>query len=191
MSAYAAERIERPGLANVYWGMVFFLISEIFLFGNLFWVYFYLRAKTPIWPPEGAHLAVALMSVNTILLLASSVAMQWAIYAGRRGRRGELVGALWATILLGGAFLVIKGWEWTHSTFGPWDHAYGSIYFTLTGFHALHVLVGLLILAALLIRALNHRFSSERHLAVEVGGLYWHFVDIIWIFVFSSIFLVR
>ncbi len=117
--------------------------------------------------------------------------MQWAIVAIRRGSRSGLMAGLIATMLLGITFLVITGWEWAIVPFRPWSHAYGSIFYTLTGFHALHVLIGILIMFVLLLRARRRRFSAERHLAVEVGGLYWHFVDLVWLIVFTSIYLIQ
>ncbi|MFQ5925284.1 MAG: heme-copper oxidase subunit III [Dehalococcoidia bacterium] len=192
MASADVEQRERPRQANIYLGMLLFLLSEAFLFGALFWSYFDLRGNNfPHWPPEGVHLGLLLVSINTAILLASSGAMQWAIVAIRRGSRGGLIGGLLATMLLGSTFLVIKGWEWATVPFRPWSHAYGSIFYTMTGFHALHVLAGILILLALLLRARRHRFSAERHLAVEVGGLYWHFVDLVWLFVFTSIYLIQ
>lgn len=173
-------------------GMTLFIVSEAFLFGSLFWTYYYLRAKSwPDWPPEGAQLELGLVTLNTVLLLTSSVTMHAGADAIRRGSRRGLVFGLAATLALGAAFLTITGWEWTHAPFRPWSHAYGSTFYTLTGFHGAHVLGGLGVLAALLTRARGGRFTAERHLAVDVGGLYWHFVDAVWIAVYSTIFLVR
>lgn len=170
-------------------GMVLFLVSEAFLFGSLFWTYYYLRALTPNWPPERPSATLA--GVNTVLLLASSGTVWWGTRAIRTGKERGLFLGLAATFVLGSAFLGITFWEWTHEAFRPWSHAYGSIFYTLTGFHALHVFGGLLIMLALLARTVRHRFSAEHFLAVEVGSLYWHFVDFVWIFVFSTIFIVR
>ncbi len=190
-AGHAIER-ERTGLANVYFGMVLFILSECFLFGSLFWAYYYLRGRIlPAWPPEGVDLNMVLASVNTVLLLSSSATMHYGTLAIKRGNRAGLVAGLVATMLLGVTFLGITGWEWMHETFRPWSHSYGSVFYTLTGFHGAHVLMGLLIMAMLLIRAMRGRFSSQRHLAVEVGGLYWHFVDAVWIGVFTTLFIIR
>lgn len=192
MNATRAEEIEdRPGIPRLYLGMIMFLLSEAFLFGNLFTTYFYLRAKSPVWPPEGVVLELPLIAVNTAILLSSSVTMQLAInYAGRSNRRG-IIYSLVITMALGAVFLTIKGWEWSHVDFRPWDHAYGSIFYTLTGFHGLHVLAGIGILLALLVRTLRLRGSSLAPLHLKVGGLYWHYVDLIWIFVFASLYIIR
>jgi cytochrome c oxidase subunit 3 len=170
-------------------GMILFLVSEAFLFGSLFWTYYYLRALTPGWPPQ--HPSVTLASINTVFLLASSGTIWSGIQAIRRGNEKGLFGGLLATFLLGSAFLGITAWEWTHEAFRPWTDAYGSIFYTLTGFHALHVFGGVMLMLALLARTVRHRFSADSFLAVNVGSLYWHFVDFIWILVFSTIFIIR
>lgn len=188
-ASHVAEMEERPGMARLQVGMLLFLLSETFLFGNLFFTYYYLRAKTPVWPPQGVVLELPLIAVNTVILLTSSVTMQLAVNSSQRRDRRGLVRALVATTVLGAIFLTIKGWEWMHVDFQPWSHAYGSIFFTLTGFHGLHVLAGMILLVALTIRTL--RVPTVIPLHAEVGGLYWHFVDFIWIFVFSSIYFIR
>lgn len=171
--------------------MLLFIVSETFLFGSLFSSYFYLRAKSLLWPPEGVHFEMALVTFNTLILLSSSVTMQWAVMSAGKGDQKGLIKGLMGTMLLGTMFLIIKAVEWGRDVFRPWDHAYGSVYFTLTGFHALHVLLGLFILAALFIRARNQLFTSKRHLPVIVGGLYWHYVDAVWILVFATLFIIK
>ena len=170
-------------------GMVLFLVSETFLFGALFWTYYYLRALTPGWPAH--HPAATLAIANTALLLASSGTVMLSIRAIRKGNENGLFIGLLATLVLGIAFLSITGWEWIHEDFRPWTDAYGSIFFTMTGFHALHVFGGVLLMLALLARTRRHLFSRDRHLGVEVGSLYWHFVDFIWIIVFTTLFIIR
>jgi cytochrome c oxidase subunit 3 len=175
----------------MYTGMILFLISEVFLFGSLFWTYYYLRYENPVWPPAGVTLDMVPASVNTFLLLSSSVIIMWALSRIRKGNEKGLATGLGITAFLGLAFLGITIFEWTHETFRPWMSAYGSIFYTLTGFHALHVLGGVILMLALFGRTVRHRFSSNRYLAVEVGSLYWHFVDFIWIIVFATLFIVR
>jgi cytochrome c oxidase subunit 3 len=170
-------------------GMVLFLISEAFLFGSLFWTYYYLRALTPGWPPE--HPSAVLASVNTAILLSSSIVIWLGTQVIRKGHHRGLLLLLLVTTLLGCTFLGITVWEWTHEAFQPWTNAYGSIFFTLTGFHALHVFGGVLLMLALAARTARRRFSAENHLAVDIGSLYWHFVDFIWILVYISLFIVR
>ena len=170
-------------------GILMFLISEAFLFGSLFWTYYYLRALTPGWPPQ--HPEATLAGINTVFLLVSSGTIWLGIRAIRKGNEKGLFFGLLATLLLGVAFLGMTFWEWTHEAFRPWTNAYGSIFYTLTGFHALHVFGGVLLMAALLTRTIKHRFSADRFTALEVGSIYWHYVDFIWILVFTTIFIIR
>ena len=187
------SRVEpaRPAAPNVYVGMILFLISEAFLFGALFWTYYYLRAHTPVWPPQDVHLTIVLPIINTIILLSSSGTIWWATRAIRKNSRKGLAIGLLVTIVLGTAFLTITAWEWTHETFRPWSHAYGSTFYILTGFHALHVFGGVVLMVFLLIRTLRNLFSATNYLPVEVGSLYWHYVDFIWLIVFSTLFIVK
>ncbi|MBI3977041.1 MAG: heme-copper oxidase subunit III [Chloroflexi bacterium] len=189
---------EKPLATSLGLGVAVFLVSEAFLFASLFIIYYYLRGNAHLhggvlahWPPEGVEVHLATAAVNTAILLTSSLTSYLAVLAIRQGNAAGLVTWLGGTMILGTGFLAIKAVEWATNTFRPWDHAYGSIYYTLTGLHALHVLIGLLILGALLIRSLGGRFSAKRHLAVELGALYWHFVDVVWIAVFTTIYLVR
>ena len=172
-------------------GMAIFLASEAFLFGSLFFTYYYLRINNPVWPPAGVHLDIGLAVLSTFILLSSSGAIWLATRLIRRGSITGLAATLLATTLLGSSFLGITIWEWTHETFSPWASAYGSIFYTMTGFHALHVLGGVLLMMALLIRTRRGRFSPCNYLAVEVGALYWHYVDFIWLLVFTTLFIIK
>ena len=171
--------------------MVFFLISEVFLFGSLFWTYYYLRAENPVWPPSGVQLDLNMAIINTVILLASSGTIWWAGRSIRKGNENGLALGLSITIVLAVAFLGITIFEWTHEDFRPWTSAYGSVFYTLTGFHALHVFGGVMLMLALLARTLRHRFTSGNFLPVDIGSLYWHYVDFIWLIVFSTLFIVR
>jgi cytochrome c oxidase subunit III len=177
--------------SHMFLGMVLFLISEAFLFGSLFWTYYYLRASTTPWPPAGVQLDLTMASVNTFILLSSSVSIWWAAGAMRRNSEKGLAIGLIITIVLGVIFLGITISEWTHETFRPWTSAYGSTFYTLTGFHALHVFGGIMLMVALLVRTLKHRFTANNFMAVGIGSLYWHYVDFIWLIVFSTLFIVR
>ncbi len=190
MEARINERIA-PRSRPAYLGMIFFLISEVFLFGSLFWAYYYLRAETAVWPPAGVQPNTVLAAINTIFLLAGSGTIWWAVRSIRKGNGKGLAIGLAANVLLGAIFLGITGWEWAHEAFRPWTHAYGSIFFTLTGFHALHVLGGVVFMLILFTQSLRHKYSSRDYTPVEIGSLYWHFVDFIWILVFISIFIIK
>lgn len=182
---------ERASPSPMRLGMVLFLISESFLFGALFFPYYYLRAESPVWPPPGVQLDTVTAVINTVILLSSSAVIWWASKAIQKGNEKSLSIGLAVTMTLGIVFLGITIFEWTHETFRPWTSAYGSTFYTLTGFHALHVFGGVLLMAILLGRTLRHRFSPDRFQAVEVGSLYWHFVDFIWIIVFTTLFVIR
>jgi cytochrome c oxidase subunit III len=173
---------------HAYTGMVLFIVSEVFLFGSLFWTYYYLRAATPVWPPAGVKPELNLAIVNTVILLLSSLTVWWASGAVQKSNRGAAAVRLGLTIILALAFLGITIYEWTHASFRPWSHAYGSIFYTLTGFHALHVFGGTLLLSSLLARNLRGRLHI---FPLEIGSLYWHFVDFIWLIVFVTLFIVR
>jgi cytochrome c oxidase subunit 3 len=187
-------RTEEPTTARgrpAYLGMIFFLVSELFLFGSLFWTYFYLRVETAVWPPAGIKPDTILAGVNTLFLLAGSGVIMWAVNGLRKGKEGRLAIGLGVTALLGIVFLGITGWEWAHEAFKPWTHAYGSIFFTLTGFHALHVLGGVVFMLILFGQTLRHKYSLTDYTPVEIGSLYWHFIDFIWVMVFISIFIIK
>jgi heme/copper-type cytochrome/quinol oxidase subunit 3 len=182
---------EQSGRSPMFMGMVLFLVSELFLFGSLFWTYYYLRAENAIWPPTGVHLDLTLAVINTVILLASSLSVWWAGRAIRGGSRAGLASGLVITMVLGIAFLGITIFEWTQEMFRPWTSSYGSIFYTLTGFHALHVFGGVVLLLSLLARTLRGRISSTNFKALEIGSLYWHYVDFIWLIVFSTLFIVK
>jgi heme/copper-type cytochrome/quinol oxidase subunit 3 len=189
MDATENVRFSKPNVNLT--GMMIFLASEIFLFGSLFFSYFYLKINTQVWPPSGVHLDNSLAIANTAILLSSSAVVWLATKLIQKGKTRWSAIALLGTSLMGAAFLGITIWEWTHETFQPWNSAYGSIFFTLTGFHALHILGGAMLMLALGIRTLKGCYSADKHSAVEIGSLYWHYVDAIWILVFITLFLVR
>ena len=171
------------------YGMVLLILTEASLFGYLLFSYFYLAsmARGP-WPPAGMpELRLALP--NTGILLLSSGAMWWAESGIRLGRRSRLLGGLVLALALGLVFLGIQLVEYSHQPFGPSTDAYGSLFFTITGFHGAHVAVGLLMIAVVALRAALGHFSAGRHLAVSNATWYWHFVDAVWLVVFTSLYL--
>ncbi|MBI2853440.1 MAG: cbb3-type cytochrome c oxidase subunit I [Chloroflexi bacterium] len=182
---------EQPGKSPMFLGIALFLLSEAFLFGSLFWTYYYLRALTPGWPPEDVRPALPLAVLNTLILLISSGTMLWAERSIRDGSRKGLAFGLAGTFILGTAFLGITVSEWMREPFRPWTNAYGSIFYTLTGFHALHVFAGVWLMLFLFIRTIRRPFTSGRSTGVAVGSWYWHFVDFVWLIVFTTLFIVR
>jgi cytochrome c oxidase subunit III len=171
-------------------GMVLFIISEVMLFGAFFTAYFFIRVVSgDPWPGEGMELPVAVAGVNTAILLSSSATMHWALESARNENRNGLRAGLLTTFLLGAAFLTIQINEYVHVGFGPAENAQASIFFGLTGLHGAHVFVGLTLLAFATTRAFRGHYSAKEHRGVEVPGIYWHFVDVMWIFVYSTIYI--
>jgi len=172
-----------------WWGVLALIVTEGSLFGYLLFTYFYLAAQSEQhWPPDG--LPVLLMpGVNTLILLASSVFV-WACERciQRRLMRWSLASMALA-LILGIGFVVIQLNEWSKLTYDMTSNLYGSLYFTITGFHMLHVIVGLVILMVLLLWLALGYFDHRRYAAVTIGGLYWHFVDAVWLFVFTTLYL--
>jgi heme/copper-type cytochrome/quinol oxidase subunit 3 len=166
-----------------------FLASEIMLFGGLIATYVVMRVGAGGWAEERAHTSLLFGAVNTLVLLTSSMTMVMAYAAGERGDRPGTRRHLAWTILLGLLFLVIKGFEYSTKLslgFTPASAPFWSFYFTMTGLHGLHVLAGIVINTLLWIEAGK---GLERHHRVELGGLYWHFVDIVWIFLFPLLYM--
>ncbi len=172
-----------------WWAMVFVIVTESAFFAYFIFSYFYLASMAQgAWPPEGAP-SLRLALPNTIILLASSAALKWGEAGIRHGSQRRLRAGLLLTFLLGVAFLVIQSIEYSHQHFTPATDAYGSLFFTITGFHGAHVAVGLLMNLVVQLRAWLGHFSAERHLAVTNAAMYWHFVDAVWIVVFISLYL--
>lgn len=163
--------------------------AEGALFAYLLFSYFYcaLQGVAP-WPPGGKP-QLMLSAVNTVVLLSSSVAVWFGERGARKGSRAQLVGGLILSIVLGATFVGIQLVEWSHKPFTPTSSLYGSLFFTITGFHMAHVVVGLLVLLVLLGWSWLGYFDQERHGPVSIGGVYWHFVDGVWLAVFASLYL--
>jgi len=177
-----------------WWGMIFFITSEALIFANLIASYLYLEIRGGSWLlPSGEHLDWRYPLFNTFVLLGSSVPIRLLAGAGiAKGNKRNLVIGLGLTIFMGAFFLggqiveyILLGGE----GFSLQKGVCGSAFFTLTGFHGLHVTVGLIFLTICFIRALRGDFTQKKHFAVEAGEMYWHFVDIAWIFVFSVVYL--
>jgi cytochrome c oxidase subunit 3 len=171
-------------------GTAVWLASEVTFFGSLFAAYFTLRsAATGPWPPPDVELETALTGLATLLLVASSGTMQLAVRAISSGRRVRFRGLVALTGLLALVFLANQAREWSVAAFGPSSHAFGSAFFVMTGFHGLHVTGGVVAMAVMLGRSTSPRFGAEATDAVEVLSYYWHFVDVVWIVMFATLFL--
>ena len=184
-AANVSSRVEAQFL-----GMLLFIISEIMLFGAFFTAYFFIRVVGEAdWPARGEELPVAIAGVNTAILLSSSFTMHWTLEGVRNENRNALRVGILTTFLLGLTFLTIQINEYVHIGFSPADNAQGTIFYCLTGLHGSHVLIGLMLLAMVMVRAFRGHYSAKEHRGVEVPGIYWHFVDIMWIFVFSTLYV--
>ncbi len=173
-------------------GTVVWLASELMFFSGLFAAYFTLRAlSNEPWPPEGVELQPAIAAVFTAALVASSGTIQLGVRALARGDRRRF--RLWviATLLLAAVFLANQAREYLEASFSVGSHSYGSAFYLTTGFHGLHVLGGMLAMVVLLGRAANPRFGAAETPAVEVVSYYWHFVDVVWIALFATIYLLQ
>jgi cytochrome c oxidase subunit III len=183
--AHRSSRVEPQML-----GMLLFIISEIMVFGAFFTAYFFIRVvQGAEWPAEGTELPKLIAGVNTAILLSSSVTMHWSLEAVKRGNRFGLQAGILTTFLLGATFLFIQVNEYVHLGFSPQDHAQGSVFYGLTGLHGAHVFIGLTLLLFATIRAFRGHFSPQEHRGVEVPGIYWHFVDVMWILVYVTIYI--
>ncbi len=176
-------------------GIFLFIGSEIMLFGSFFAAYFFVRVVNPgapdHWPPEPYHFPVFVAGVNTAILVTSSFTMHWALQSIKRGNRAGMKAGLLLTLLMGLAFLLTQMLEYARIGFNPGDGAFGSIFYGLTGLHGAHVFVGLCLLAVATTRAFRGHYgpAEKDHLGVEVPGIYWHFVDVMWIIVFTAVYI--
>jgi len=172
-----------------WWGMCALIVTEASLFGYLLFCYFYLASHVgQHWPPGGLP-RLGMAGLNTFILLASS-GMVWA--SERCVRKCKIRQSRWlmlCAIGLGISFVAIQLKEWGSKTYGVSSNLYGSLYFTITGFHMLHVVIGLIILGLLLVWNLLGHVHEQDYVAAKIGGMYWHFVDVVWLFVFSVIYL--
>lgn len=174
--------------APEWWGMVCLLITEGALFAYFLLSYFYLESMAPQWPPNNVP-ELRLAGPNTIILIVSSLTMWWAERGIRRGAQLRLRIGLLITAILGIVFLFIQSREYAGLKFHASSHAYGSLFITITAFHFAHVVVGVLMNLTTQVRAWLGHFSARQHLAVTNTGLYWHFVDIVWVCVFVALYL--
>ena len=172
-------------------GTMVWLASELMFFSGLFAAWFTLRAASDAWPPDDVELAVGRGAAFTAILLASSGTMQLAVWGIERGDRATARRWIVVSMALATVFLANQGSEWLSLEFAPSTHAYGSIFYLLTGFHGLHVFLGVLGMGGLLARMAGTAADPAVEPAVQVVGYYWHFVDVVWIAVFATVFLAR
>jgi cytochrome c oxidase subunit 3 len=200
-TAHAVEISDEPeGMSNESLGIVLFIVSEAVMFGAFFAQYFYDRVLSESWPtraglPPGFERVPAfpLPVIMTVLLVASGFSAHWAQSAIRRDDRDQFQGWLIVTVLLGLSFLGAQAYEYANfivtEGFTISSGIYGTVFYSLTGLHGLHVTVGVVLLTGVLIRAFLGHFSSRSHFGVEGTVLYWHFVDVVWIALYATLYL--
>ena len=192
------------------YGMILFIASEIMFFVAWFWAYFnvalfptdihqVLRGDLigHVWPPvaspdgkfRGTFDPWHLPLLNTLILLTSGTTLTWAHHALLHGDRKGLINGLWLTIILGALFTCVQAYEYAHAAFTYSGHIYGATFFMATGFHGAHVLIGTIFLVVCLIRSYAGHFSPTHHLGFEFAAWYWHFVDVVWLFLFACIYV--
>jgi cytochrome c oxidase subunit 3 len=184
----------RGGISNVVLGMLLFITSEVMFFAGLFAAYFNTRASNHPWPPEEFADILnpfSVILVATVILITSSFTCQLAVWAIRRGDRTGFLRNISFTFVLGIIFLLLQAYDYSllfadGMTLG--SGPFGTTYFTLTGFHGAHVFGGVIMLGVVLYRGMAGQFSSRHHDAVEAASLYWHFVDVVWILLFSILY---
>ena len=185
-------RAESAGRSLGWWGTVALIVTESMLFALLLFGNFYLRAKSGTWPQGGIEdPELAKSGVRTVVLLASTIPAVVAERAAKRGQRKVAIAGLSLVVLMGLAFLAshLDDLRTLHDKFQPSTNAYGSVFYTITNLHALHVTAGVIILSFLLWRMVAGHYRQGRQQPVENGILYWHFVDAVWVVVYSSLYL--
>ena len=189
-----ALREPGAGVYNEKLGIWVFLGSEVMFFTALIGAYIILRTAHPeAWQAPGEVLNIPVTAVNTFLLICSSVTMVKAFAAAQEGRQKELVRWLLATVIIGASFVGVQAYEYRELIghgFTPDEGLYGSTFYTMTGFHGFHVSMGVLCMIFVTWRAIQGRYTASDHRGVEVIGLYWHFVDLVWIILFTIVYLI-
>ena len=183
--AHRSSRVHAPTL-----GMLLFIMSEVMIFGAFFTAYFFIRiVNHQAWPAPGTKLPEAVAGINTAILLSSSLTIHWALTSIKRNNRFGLKAGMLSTFLLGLSFLCIQINEYVHIGFAPQDSAQGTVFYSLTGLHGAHVVIGLGALLMVTIRAFRGHYSPEAHQGMEVPGIYWHFVDAMWVVVYTTVYI--
>lgn len=172
-------------------GAIVFLASEFMLFGGLFAAYFGLRSETTPWPPAGIHPNVGLAAISTLTLVLSSLALARGLDHGAHGRMASLRRWTAVTMALGVVFIGLELWDWTHVAFSISSNPYGTMYFTLTGIHALHVLAGLVVLSVLFGRSRQGAYDHGDLTGAHAMAYYWQFCDATWLLIFLVVFVLR
>nr|YP_011010620.1 cytochrome c oxidase subunit 3 [Halobates sexualis]WPW47300.1 cytochrome c oxidase subunit 3 [Halobates sexualis] len=177
------------------WGMILFIISEIFFFISFFWAFFHSSLAPTIeigmsWPPKGIKTfnPMDIPLLNTTILLSSGITITWAHHSIMNKNHSQTISGLFLTVTLGIYFTMLQAYEYFESPFTISDSVYGSCFFMATGFHGIHVIIGTTFLLVCLIRTMKFHFSNKHHFGFEAAAWYWHFVDVVWLFLYISIY---
>nr|YP_011010412.1 cytochrome c oxidase subunit 3 [Metrocoris stranguloides]WPW47027.1 cytochrome c oxidase subunit 3 [Metrocoris stranguloides] len=177
------------------WGMILFIISEVFFFVSFFWGFFHSSLAPTVeigmtWPPKGIKTfnPMDIPLLNTTILLSSGITITWAHHSIMNMNHSQTVKGLFLTVILGVYFTILQAYEYIESPFTISDSVYGSCFFMSTGFHGIHVIIGTTFLLVCLIRTMKFHFSSKHHFGFEAAAWYWHFVDVVWLFLYISIY---
>nr|WKU84076.1 cytochrome c oxidase subunit III [Paramixogaster sp.] len=184
-----------PVISGLKMGMILFILSEVLFFSSFFWAFFHSSLSPSIelgvkWPPLGIYSfnPFSIPLLNTIILLSSGISITWAHHSLLKNNHYQTSQALFFTILLGVYFTILQAYEYMMAPFSIADSIYGSTFFMSTGFHGIHVLIGTSFLLVCLLRHINNHFSMNHHFGFEAAAWYWHFVDIVWLFLYVSIY---
>nr|QNP10063.1 cytochrome c oxidase subunit 3 [Ochthebius peisonis] len=177
------------------WGMILFITSEVFFFLSFFWGFFHSSLAPSIelgmmWPPKGilTFNPIQIPLLNTLILLTSGLTVTWAHHSLMENNFNQAKQGLLLTVILGIYFTILQAYEYMEASFTISDAVYGSSFFMATGFHGLHVIIGTTFLAVCYFRHVNNHFSSIHHFGFEAAAWYWHFVDVVWLFLYISIY---
>nr|YP_005089279.1 cytochrome c oxidase subunit III [Libythea celtis]ADP01766.1 cytochrome c oxidase subunit 3 [Libythea celtis] len=177
------------------WGMILFITSEVLFFVSFFWAFFHSSLSPNIeigsmWPPSSIipFNPFQIPLLNTIILITSGITVTWAHHALMENNFTQTSQGLFFTVMLGIYFSILQAYEYLEAPFTIADSVYGSTFFMTTGFHGLHVIIGTIFLLTCLIRHLNNHFSNNHHFGFEAAAWYWHFVDVVWLFLYISIY---
>lgn len=172
------------------WGLLTFLFSESLMFGGFFATYLFFRGTTEVWPPEGTEVELYLPTINTIILVASSLVIHLGDMAIKRNNVWGMRIAYLITAIMGAVFLVGQVYEYMNLGYGLTTNVFANCFYIMTGFHGLHVFVGLLLILGVVWRSRRPgHYSATKHTGIEMAEIYWHFVDIIWIVLFTLVYI--
>ncbi|QSJ19301.1 heme-copper oxidase subunit III [Nostoc sp. UHCC 0702] len=172
------------------WGLLTFLVSESLMFGGFFATYLFFRGSSPVWPPEGTEVELLLPTINTIILVSSSFVIHFGDSAIKKNDVKGMQRWYTVTAIMGAIFLLGQAYEYMTLGYGLTTNVFANCFYLMTGFHGLHVFVGLLLILGVLRRSRRPgHYSATKHIGIEMAEIYWHFVDIIWIVLFTLVYI--